>query len=211
MDSLFPDFQAIFESAPGLYLILTRDLRIVAVTDAYLRATMTEREAILGRGIFEVFPDNPEDPAATGVNNLRASLERVRRSGQADTMAVQKYDVRRPEDGEFEERYWSPQNSPVIGSNGEVRYIIHRVEDVTEFVRLKQDRREREELTKDLQDRAVRMESEIYLRSQEVADGSRRLKTANEALAHLYDRIAALLTAPRMAPMPRRWWRASAA
>src|ERR671923_543721 len=91
-----PDFRALFESAPGLYLVLDPALRIVAASDAYLRATMTVREEILGRGIFEVFPDNPDDPAATGVRNLRASLERVLRDRVLDTMAVQKYDVRRP-------------------------------------------------------------------------------------------------------------------
>jgi PAS domain-containing protein len=57
-----PDFQVLFESAPNLYLVLTPDLNIVAVSDSYLRATMTKREEILGRGIFEVFPDNPDDP-----------------------------------------------------------------------------------------------------------------------------------------------------
>jgi PAS domain-containing protein len=92
-----PDFRALFESAPGLYLVLTPDFRIVAVSDAYLRATMTTREEILGRSLFEVFPDNPEDPAATGVRNLSASLHRVLRGGAADAMAVQKYDIRRPE------------------------------------------------------------------------------------------------------------------
>src|SRR6266849_10959640 len=72
-----PDFQALFESAPGLYLVLTPDLKIVAASEAYLRATMTKREEILGRGIFQVFPDNPDDPSATGVRNLRTSLQRV--------------------------------------------------------------------------------------------------------------------------------------
>src|SRR5688572_15605683 len=92
-----PDFRALFESAPGLYLVLTPDLVIVAVSEAYLAATMTERSGILGRGLFEVFPDNPEDPQATGVANLRASLERVLELRRADAMAVQKYDIRRPE------------------------------------------------------------------------------------------------------------------
>src|SRR5438874_9637590 len=92
-----PDFQALFQSAPGLYLVLTPDLDIVAVSDAYRRATMTKREKILGHGIFEVFPDNPDDPAATGVRNLRASLERVLRNKVSDTMAVQKYDMRSEE------------------------------------------------------------------------------------------------------------------
>jgi two-component system cell cycle sensor histidine kinase/response regulator CckA len=128
-----PDFRVLFESAPGLYLVLRPDLTIVAVSDAYLRATMTQRESILGRPLFEVFPDNPGDPSADGVRNLRASLERVRQNRVPDTMAVQKYDIRRPESegGGFEERYWSPINSPVLGPGQEIVYIIHRVEDVT--------------------------------------------------------------------------------
>jgi PAS domain S-box-containing protein len=135
-----PDFRALFESAPGLYLVLKPDLTIVAATDAYLRATMTKREEILGRGIFDVFPDNPNDPTATGVSNLRRSMERVLQNQVSDAMAVQKYDVRRPksEGGGFQERYWSPINSPLVGPAGEIIYIIHRVEDVTEFVHLTQ-------------------------------------------------------------------------
>jgi PAS domain-containing protein len=58
-ESREPDFRALFESVPGLYLVLDADLRIVAASDAYLAATMTRRAAILGRGIFDVFPDNP--------------------------------------------------------------------------------------------------------------------------------------------------------
>jgi PAS domain-containing protein len=72
-----PDFRVLFESAPALYLVLTPQFTIVAASDAYLRATMTERAQVLGRNIFDVFPDNPEDTEATGVRNLRASLERA--------------------------------------------------------------------------------------------------------------------------------------
>ena len=80
------DFRALFEAAPALYLVLAPDLTIAAVSDAYLKATMTQRAAILGRDLFEVFPDNPDDPAADGTRNLRASLERVRAHGCADAM-----------------------------------------------------------------------------------------------------------------------------
>jgi signal transduction histidine kinase len=133
-----PDFQAIFEAAAGSYLILTTDLIIVAVSDAYLRATETTREGTIGRGIFEVFPDNPDDPTVAGSGNPRASLERVLASGAPDTILVRKYDVHKPKavgDG-FEEHYWSLVNTPVIGPVGTVSYIIQRLEDVTEFVRL---------------------------------------------------------------------------
>jgi PAS domain-containing protein len=127
-----PDFRTLFESAPGSYLALTPALVIVAASDAYLQVTMTRREEILGRHLFNVFPDNPGDATATGVSNLRASLTRVLQHRVPDAMAVQRYDIRRPdtEGGEFEERYWSPINTPVFNPNGEIAYIIHRVEDV---------------------------------------------------------------------------------
>lgn len=193
-----PDFQTLFEAAPGLYLVLTLDLTIVAVSEAYLRATMTEREAILGRGIFDVFPDNPDDPAATGVGNLRASLERVLHQRTADAMAVQKYDIRRPEaeGGGFEERYWSPVNTPVLGADQQIVYIIHRVEDVTEFIRLKQIGSEQQKLAEVLQTRAEQMEAEVYQRAQELQETNQRLRDANEELARreqertqLYERL----------------------
>ena len=179
-----PDFRSLFESAPGLYLVLTPSFEIIAVTDAYLRATMTRRETILGRSLFEVFPDNPDDPAATGVRNLRFSLQQVLATRSPDTMAVQKYDIRRPDagDGGFEERFWSPVNSPVLGRDGEVLYIIHRVEDVTEFVRLKQRGHEENRRTEILQDRAQQMEAEIFERAREVQEVNHRLHLANNEL-----------------------------
>jgi formate hydrogenlyase transcriptional activator len=186
---LTTDFEVLFHSVPGLYLVLAPDLTIVAVSDAYLRATMTQREAVLGRGIFEVFPDNPDDPGATGVRNLRASLERVLRNKTADTMAVQKYDIRKPESegGGFEERYWSPMNSPVLGPDGHVIYIIHRVEDVTEFMRLRQEEAHQQKLTEELRTRATQMEAETFSRAQEIQEANGRLEVVNRELTKAAD------------------------
>ena len=157
-----PDFRALFEGAPGLYLVLDPELTIVAVSDAYLAATMTTREGILGRGIFDVFPDNPDDPGATGeAQPPRVARARARQLGAPDTMAVQKYDIRRPEaeGGGFEVRYWSPVNTPVLGKGRQLAYIIHRVEDVTEFVLLQQRRSEQEAETSELRERSAQMEA----------------------------------------------------
>ncbi|RJQ78100.1 MAG: hypothetical protein C4519_12505 [Desulfobacteraceae bacterium] len=87
-----------------------------------------------------LFPENPDDPSADAVRNTRASLKRVLQSHQADVMVVQRHDIRRPESegGGFEVRYWSPVNSPVLNPDGSLAYIIHRVENVTEFILLKQ-------------------------------------------------------------------------
>jgi PAS domain S-box-containing protein len=170
-----PDFRVLFESVPGLYLVLLPDnpiFTIVAVSDAYAAATMTKRREILGQGLFEVFPDNPADPDATGVHNLHASLLRVLKKRAPDAMPVQKYDIRRPmsEGGGFEERYWSPVNSPVIGEAGYIEYIIHRVEDVTEFVRLQKAEVEQDKLTDELRIRTRQMEAELFLRGRQLAD-----------------------------------------
>jgi hypothetical protein len=187
VSTLRPDFQVLFESAPGLYLVLTPNLKIVAVSDAYLRATMTRRARILGKGIFEVFPDNPNDPSATGVRNLRTSLERVLQNGVSDTMAIQKYDIRKPgaEGGGFEERHWSPFNTPVFGPDKHVAYIIHRVEDVTEFVRLKQQRIDQQKHTEELRAHAGQLEAEARLRGTEAQETTRRLAAANRESANL--------------------------
>ncbi len=129
------DYRALFAVTPSPYLVLDPDLVIVEVNEAYLRATGRAREELIGRHLFDVHPDNPADPDADGVQNLQASLQRVVLSKRPDTMAVQKYDIPvsgRPE--VFQEKWWSPINTPVLGADGEVRWIIHRVEVMTEFV-----------------------------------------------------------------------------
>jgi signal transduction histidine kinase len=173
------DFKRLFEESPDVLLVLLPDaprFTIVGATRSRLVATHTT-EAQFGRGLFEVFPDNPDDPAATGTANLRASLERVLATRKADTMAVQKYDIRGP-DGTFQARYWSPKNLPVLSEAGEILYILHRVEDVTELIQAT-------ELGEELRGRTREMEREVVKRSQELAAANRELRDANEKLGRL--------------------------
>jgi signal transduction histidine kinase/CheY-like chemotaxis protein len=198
MAAMHPDFKALFESGPALYLVLDPDLTIVAVSDAYLSATMTKRPEIIGRGLFDVFPDNPDDPEATGVLNLRTSLDRVRRDLVADRMAVQKYDIRRPESegGGFEVRYWSPLNSPVLGPNRHLAHIIHRVEDVTEFVKLKEQVIVGQQVTDDLQHRTFQMEIELFRRTTELQKLNGELLSANNAKSGFLSNMSHELRTP---------------
>lgn len=135
-----PDFRLLFESAPRPFVVFEPDERftIVAVSDAYLRVTMTRREEITGRGLFEVFPANPEYHGAEGVRMLRGQLERVAASQAADTIEVQRYDIPRPGGG-FDERYWRLHSIPALSAAGDLQYIIHHIEDVSEYVRLRRE------------------------------------------------------------------------
>lgn len=145
------DFRAIFEASPTPFLVIAPpNWTIVAANDARLEITATRREDQIGRPLFEVFPDDPEDPHADGVQKLRASLDRVMATKAADTMPVQRYAVR-DVDGRFVLRWWSPINVPVLAANGEVALVIHRVEEVTDIVRLRGEAVAQDQLIRDQQ------------------------------------------------------------
>jgi signal transduction histidine kinase len=174
------NFQLLFESSPEVLLVVLPDaprFTMVAATESRLAVTHTTREETIGRGLFEIFPDNPDDPNATGASNLRASLERVMATRASDTMAVQKYDIRGP-DGSFQVKHWSPKNIPVLSADGDVRYILHRVEDVTELVHAS-------EKGEELRGRTQEMEREVVARSLELAAAVRDLRAANAKLGEL--------------------------
>jgi PAS domain S-box-containing protein len=126
----------VFETLPDLYLILSPQLRILTASNAYLEATLTSRESLISKHIFEAFPDNPATPDAQAVSNLNASLQQVLISRKPHQMALQHYDVPHPTlAGQFVERYWLPLNTPVLNEQGEISYIIHKVNNVTEQIR----------------------------------------------------------------------------
>lgn len=174
------DYRALFAATPSPYLVLNPDLVVIEANDAYLRATGRTREELIGRYLFDVHPDNPADPEADGVANLTASLERVLRSREPDTMAMQKYDVPvsdRP--GEFEEKWWSPINTPVLGPDGRVSWIIHRVEDMTEFMLTRPAGPPSEE-----GEEPEPVEAELYARAHELQHLNEELREAHARERH---------------------------
>ncbi|MBX6386507.1 MAG: PAS domain-containing sensor histidine kinase [Microbispora sp.] len=125
-----------FRAGQAPTVLLTPDFVIAAVNDVFLRLSGHRRENLVGRGFFDVFPPSPDEPGREGAGILRTSLEQVLTTRRRDFVPLQRYDVEaadRP--GVFEERYWSTINTPISGPDGEVRWIVLRTEDVTEFVR----------------------------------------------------------------------------
>jgi PAS domain-containing protein len=125
-------FQAAFGNSPMLCLAIDPGpgLHIIAMNDAYAEAALLPRADMLGKPLFDIFPDNPDDPFAAGVNTLYTSLRMASETGKPHAIATYRYDVRGP-DGQFVERWWSPLNSPIFDEDGHLLYLLHQVEDVT--------------------------------------------------------------------------------
>ena len=206
-----PDFRVLFESVPALIMALAPDsprFTILAASDAYLHATMLRREDMVGRPVFEVFPENPDAPSGAEANS-RASFERVLRLRFPDVQPVQQHDIRRPESegGGFDTRFWSPVNTPVLDEKGGVRYILHRVEDVTDLVLAKQqvergeedqDRRAREIALMRREADASREREERYVALfEKVPLGLALVRTPAGTIAEVNDAFLALFEATR--------------
>ncbi|HUZ56131.1 MAG TPA: PAS domain-containing protein [Streptosporangiaceae bacterium] len=90
------DYVSVFQNLPVPILLLTPDYLIIGANSAYENISGKSRMELIGRSVFEAFPDNPSEPGATGTRNLGESLRRAAETGQRDVMALQRYDVEVP-------------------------------------------------------------------------------------------------------------------
>jgi PAS domain-containing protein len=130
------DFAQVFRQLPIPVLLLTPEFEIVDMNLAYLEVAGRTREELLGRNVFDAFPDNPSDPGRSGSRDVGESLRRVLATGKPDALPFIQYDVEEPgRPGEFVQRYWCPVNAPILGTDGRVMLITQCVEEITEKVR----------------------------------------------------------------------------
>ncbi|MFJ3175726.1 PP2C family protein-serine/threonine phosphatase [Streptomyces roseus] len=190
MPDVVIDYATVFRLLPGMVALLTPDLVYADANEEFLLSSGRTRDQLIGRYLFDVFPDNPNDPSASGIRNLAASLRRVAETGERDAMALQRYDVESAErPGEWEERYWSPVNAPVFDAEGRVVLLVHRVEEVTELIRARGRR---------AGGQAQVQEAELYTRARELQELNERLREA-----HAREREVALALQNAMLPVTR--------
>ncbi|MFE3868930.1 hypothetical protein ACFX5E_12740 [Flavobacterium sp. LS2P90] len=128
------DYEDLFNLSPALLLVIDINIFVVAVTDFFLKVTITERNTILGQNVFDVFLENPNDLKADGEKNMRASFNRVINNKVSDTLSIQKYDIKNPKSkgNKFVSRYWKTSHSTLFDTDKNVKNIIVVVEDITE-------------------------------------------------------------------------------
>ncbi|WP_351237694.1 SpoIIE family protein phosphatase [Streptomyces sp. NPDC002133] len=181
------NYEAVFQALPSAVALFTTDLVYADVNEAFLSSMGRTRDRVVGRYLSDAFPDDPKDPAVTGMRKLQASLRWVAATGERDAMTLHRYDVEYPDrPGVWEERYWSPVNVPVFGPDGRVALLLHREEDITELIR-----------TRGRKDRATALEAELYTRARELQEINERLREA-----HARERDVALSLQEAMLPAP---------
>ncbi|WP_062222071.1 sensor histidine kinase [Aureimonas sp. D3] len=128
-------FQQFFQALPSPHMLLDRDLNFVAVNRAYELATEQTSSSLVGRYLFEAFPNDGD-----AGRRLRESLDRVLASGEPDTLAYIEYDIPVPasKGGGMTKRYWTAIHAPLTDDSGQVAYILQNTVDITELVQLRE-------------------------------------------------------------------------
>ncbi len=173
-------FKEFFEQTATEHVVMDTDFTIVAASDSYLKVAMRSRENTIGRNVFDVFPDNPNDVSADGVSIIRGSFDRVLKHRSVVTLPVVKYDITRPESegGGFVTKYWQPTNTPVFDEHHQVKYIITTVVDITENQALTFQNEEKEARAAEL----VVANKELAFQNEEKEKRAEELMAANKEL-----------------------------
>lgn len=180
------DYHAIFEASPSATLVLSPAFVILDANPAYQQLVGRTREDLVGRYVFDAFPQDDTSELA----DLQASLRRVLENRTQDVAGFVRHDIEEPDrPGVFAERYWSPVNAPVLDSGGRVALVVHRLEEITDLVRAG---------APDVDHRHRRMQLELYARSRELQQVNERLREANAR-----ERAVALALQEAMLPAPQ--------
>ena len=143
MAKIIPEsgYKATFNNISAALLLIDTDAphyTILDVNDAYLKATNSNREGLLGKSVFGAFPANPSDEEAKNIEMTIFSFEQAIHTKMPHTMSDYRYDIPIRGTDQFEERYWTTTNSPVLDDDGNVAYFIHSPANVTELIKLRE-------------------------------------------------------------------------
>jgi PAS domain S-box-containing protein len=102
-------------------------------SEAYLSLTGLKREQLIGHGAFEVFTDNPNDPA--GAHTTKQAILEVIATNKRVEIPEYSYAIPHPVTRELQEFWWSSTFDPISGKDGEVVYVLGTAIDLTENVK----------------------------------------------------------------------------
>ena len=157
-----PDYELLWRCAPSLLVVLdpAPGLRVVAVSDAYLRVVRAAREALVGRPFFEALPERAEGRRMLGAGSLRDAIERVIATGRPDAL-----------------------NSPVHGPDGRLRYVIHRMDALE--LEVARSARQRDDALRELEGASRELEAFVHAAARELRGPLRAIDAFSRAFQQM--------------------------
>jgi two-component sensor histidine kinase len=151
-----PDFRAAFDASGRPLLLIAADpprYTMVAVNRMHALAFNTTPDALVGRGVVDVFGPDPAPDAREFRDAIRESLDHVFSTGEPHQMSIRRYALEWA-GGESEERFWSAINSPVCDARRRITHVVSAVSDVTGEVLKRQSEEARALLIREVDHRA---------------------------------------------------------
>jgi PAS domain S-box-containing protein len=133
------EYRQIFNCTVSAILVIDTDAPVYTILDvneAYLSATNSNRSLLVGESVFAAFPANPTDEVSKNIERAIYSFEQAIQTRKPHTMSNYRYDIPVRGTGEFEERYWTTTNTPILDEQGRVKYFIHSPANVTAMYKL---------------------------------------------------------------------------
>lgn len=130
-----PDFlfggaaDILFDALPGAKLIFDRDLIILKQNKAHEDMTMSQREDVVGRYLFNAFPPEPGEDSPSAETAIRESVKYVFETGGTDEMPIQEHALLVGKQM-WQTRFWRVTHSPIT-KDGEILAVLQTSEDVT--------------------------------------------------------------------------------
>jgi PAS domain S-box-containing protein len=131
------NIQAVYRNLPVPSLIVYPDLpdfTIAYGNDAFLKATSSTLEDIIGNSFFTVFIKNPGSDCEIGKETTSSVLTQALVNKEPQKILLQRYDFRKENSIEVERHYWNTEIYPILDDQNEVKFIVITPLDVTDKV-----------------------------------------------------------------------------
>lgn len=130
-------YRDIFRSSPHNYILFAPDFpkfTMLDISEKFLKSISMKREDVVGKGLFDVFPDNP-DSEVKNEKVLIESLMKIINTKESDLMPVVRYDIPVPGTTKFDIRHWRPESFPMLNGSGKLLLIFHTAVDITNIIK----------------------------------------------------------------------------
>jgi len=134
--------KSVFNTSPTSTLIMHPDapnFTVVYANEAFLRATHSRLEDIVGKSTFEAFPANPAEDKLLNRTDVADSFIYALVNKVAHKISLYRYDVKNKDSDKFEQRFWNTDVYPILNEQQEVMYLVFNPLDITEKVAIKKE------------------------------------------------------------------------